>query len=191
MRLTAEDGLDPSGQLWTVPSQGCVDSTGSDCKQLEVEKLRINGDSEALSPHGESTDTASDFEGHLSEDSSEADLGEATVKKRSLVVERDEKQDWRCSASLSKVNGDLSLVTRTDGMVVPQSWVSRVCAVPQKIPDSLLLASTEYQPRPLSLGRPGSSVEATNPLVMQLLQGSLPLEKVGSRALGRMECQVL
>ncbi|XP_064331846.1 polycomb group protein ASXL1 isoform X4 [Camelus dromedarius] len=178
MRLTAEDGLDPSGQLWTVPSQGCVDSTGSDCKQLEVEKLRINGDSEALSPHGESTDTASDFEGHLSEDSSEADLGEATVKKRSLVVERDEKQDWRCSASLSKVNGDLSLVTRTDGMVVPQSWVSRVCAVPQKIPDSLLLASTEYQPRPLSLGRPGSSVEATNPLVMQLLQGSLPLEKV-------------
>nr|KAF6470746.1 ASXL transcriptional regulator 1 [Molossus molossus] len=178
--LTAEKGLDlpncPS--LWTVPSQGCTDNTGSDFKQVEVEKLKINGDSEALSPHSESTDTASDFEGHLSEDSSEADPSEATVIKGSSVVDKEEKHDWKSSVSLSKVNGDHSLVTRTDRMVAPQSWVSRVCAVPQKIPDSLLLASTDYQPRHVSLGRPGSSVEATNPLVMQLLQGNLPLEKV-------------
>ncbi|XP_014652294.1 PREDICTED: putative Polycomb group protein ASXL1 isoform X2 [Ceratotherium simum simum] len=179
--LTAEEGLDSPDNfpsLWTVLSRGCVDSTGSDCKEVEVEKLKINGDSEALSPHSESTDTASDFEGHFSEDSSEADTSGATMTKRSLVVDEDEKHSWDCSASLSKVNGGPNPVTRTDGMVAPQSWVSRVCAVPQKIPDSLLLASTEYQPRPVSLGRPESSVEATNPLVMQLLQGSLPLEKV-------------
>ncbi|XP_016056118.1 PREDICTED: putative Polycomb group protein ASXL1 isoform X1 [Miniopterus natalensis] len=180
VELTAEEGLDlpncPS--LWTVPSQACSDSTGNNCKQVEVEKLKISGNSEALSPRSESTDTASDFEGHLSEDSSEADPREATVVKRSSVVDKEEKHDWNRSTSLSKVNGDHSLVTRTDRVVAPQSWVSRVCAVPQKIPDSLLLASTEYQPRPVSLGRPGSSVEATNPLVMQLLQGNLPLEKV-------------
>ncbi|XP_032714792.1 polycomb group protein ASXL1 isoform X2 [Lontra canadensis] len=180
--LTAREGLDPpnhSPLLWTVPSQGCADDgAGSDRNPVEGEKLRINGDSEALSPHGESTDTASDFEGHLSEDSSEADSSEATVVKRALAVDTDEKHSWNHSASLSKVNGDRSLVTRTDSMATPQSWVSRVCAAPQKIPDSLLLASTEYQPRLLSLGRPGSSVEATNPLVMQLLQGNLPLEKV-------------
>ncbi|XP_070445209.1 polycomb group protein ASXL1 isoform X5 [Equus przewalskii] len=185
--LTAEGGLHlpadfPS--LWTVLSRGRIDSTGSVCKQVEVEKLKINGDSEALSPHSESTDTASDFEGLLSEDSSEADASEATVMKRSLVVDKDEKHGWDCSASLSKVDGDPNLVTRTEGMVASQSWVSRVCAVPPKIPDSLLLASTEYQPRPVSLGRPESSVEVTNPLVMKLLQGSLPLEKVLPPALG-------
>nr|XP_030686794.1 putative Polycomb group protein ASXL1 isoform X3 [Globicephala melas] len=179
--LTAEEGLDPpdsSASLWTVPSPGCVASTGHDCRQLEGGKLKISGDSEVLSPHSESTDTASDFEGHFSEDSIEAEPSEAAVPKRSSAVEQGEKHAWNRSTSLSKVNGDLSLVTRTDGMVAPQSWVSRVCAVPQKIPDSLLLASTEYQPRPVSLGRLASSVEATNPLVMQLLQGSLPLEKV-------------
>ncbi|XP_070657586.1 polycomb group protein ASXL1 isoform X4 [Bos indicus] len=177
--LTAEEGLDPPvhlGSLWTVHS-GCVDSSG-DCRQLEGDKPRINGDSEALSPHSESTDTASDFEGHFSEDSSEAEPGETLGPKRSLVAEQGEKHSWNHCASLSKVNGDLSLVTRTDGMVAPQSWVSRVCAVPPKIPDSLLLASPEYQPRPMSLGRPASSVEAANPLVMQLLQGHLPLKKV-------------
>lgn len=162
-----------------MPSQGCADDgAGSDRNPVEGEKLRINGDSEALSPHGESTDTASDFEGHLSEDSSEADSSEATIVKRPLVVDTDEKHSWNHSASLSKMNGNRSLVTRTDSMATPQSWVSRVCAAPQKIPDSLLLASTEYQPRLMSLGRPGSSLEATNPLVMQLLQGNLPLEKV-------------
>ncbi|KAL2763838.1 polycomb group protein ASXL1 isoform 3, partial [Daubentonia madagascariensis] len=178
--LTAEEGLDPPGNLpslWTVPSQAGIDGTGAACKRGDAEKVKINGDSEALSPHSESTDTASDFEGHLTEDSSEADTSEATVMKGSSV-DKDEKHDWNQSASLSKVNGDLSLVTRTDGMVAPQSWVSRVCAAPQKMPDSLLLASTEYQPKPTCLARPGSSVEPTNPLVIQLLQGTLPLEKV-------------
>ncbi|XP_036177034.1 polycomb group protein ASXL1 isoform X6 [Myotis myotis] len=178
--LTAEDGLDLSScpSLGTVPSHRCSDSPGNDCQQVEVENVKINGDSEALSPHSESTDTASDFESHLSENSSDADPTEATVMERSSVVDKEENHDWNHSASLAKMNGDHSLVKRTDRMVAPQSWVSRVCAVPQKIPDSLLLASTEYQPRPVSLGRPGSSVEATNPLVMQLLQGNLPLEKV-------------
>ncbi|XP_029772765.1 putative Polycomb group protein ASXL1 isoform X2 [Suricata suricatta] len=181
--LTTEEGLVPLDRfplLWTVPLQGCADSAGGPRKPVEGENLKINGDSEALSPHGESTDTASDFEGHLSEDSSEADPSEATVVKRALV-DADEKHDWNRFASLSEVNGDWSLVTRTDSMATPQSWVSRVCAAPQKIPDSLLLASTEYLSRPtlpMLLSRPGSSVEATNPLVMQLLQGHLPLEKV-------------
>ncbi|KAI5934318.1 Polycomb group protein ASXL1 [Manis javanica] len=179
--LAAEDNPEPPSNIpsfWTVPPQGCGDSAGSDFRQVAVEKLKVSGDSEALSPHSESTDTASDFEGYLSEGSSEADPREAMVVKRPLVTDKDKKQDWSHSASLSKVNGDLSLVTRTDGMAAPQSWVSRICAVPQKVPDSLLLASTDGQPQPMSLGRPGSSVEATNPLVMQLLQGSLPLEKV-------------
>ncbi|XP_046289193.1 polycomb group protein ASXL1 isoform X1 [Marmota monax] len=177
--LAAEKDVAPPdslASLCTVLPHG-MGGSGSDGKHVDIEKLQINGDSEALSPHSESTDTASDFEGHLTEDSSEADISEATMTKGSLV-DKDEKHDWKQSTFLSKVNSDLTLVTRTEGMVSPQSWVSRVCAVPQKIPNSLLLSSTEYQPRPLCLARPGSSVEATNPLVLQLLQGNLSLEKV-------------
>ncbi|XP_007932738.1 polycomb group protein ASXL1 [Orycteropus afer afer] len=178
--LTPEEGLDPPDNLpvlWAVPSQG-MGSTDGIYKQVHVENLKINGDSEALSIHSESTDTASDFDGSFTEESSEADPGEASVKKGSSLVDKDEKHGWYQSKSLSKMNGDPGLVTRTDGIVAPQSWVSRVCAGPQKIPDSLLLASTEYQPGPVCVDRSRSSVEATDPLVMQLLQGNLPLEKV-------------
>ncbi|XP_037666957.1 polycomb group protein ASXL1 isoform X2 [Choloepus didactylus] len=180
--LTTEKNLDLSANLpplCAVPSRGGIDSTGSVC-----EKVRINGDSEALSIHSESTDTASDLEGNLTEDSSEAEAHEAPVKKKCSVVDNDEKHNRNQSDSLSKMNGDLSLVTRTDRMVVPQSWVSSVCAIPQKIPDSLLLGSPEYQLRPVCLTRPGSSMESTNPLVMQLLQGNLPPEKVLPSAYG-------
>ncbi|XP_012583768.1 PREDICTED: putative Polycomb group protein ASXL1 isoform X2 [Condylura cristata] len=178
--LIAEEGLEPPSSfpsLWTVSAGGCADSAGSNCDQMEVERLKINGDSEALSLHSESTDTASDFEGHLSEDSSEAEASETMVKKGSLVAD-EEKHGCNPPASPSKVNSDPSMISRTDEIAAPQSWVSRVCATPQRIPDSLLLASTECQPSPLPLGRSGSSLEVTNPLVMQLLQGSLPLEKV-------------
>ncbi|XP_006881750.1 PREDICTED: putative Polycomb group protein ASXL1 [Elephantulus edwardii] len=178
-RLTAKEDRDPSDSLpglWAAPSQD-TSSTDSICKQVHIEKFNVNGDTEAPSPHSETTDTASDFEGILTEDSSEADSGDITVKESS-VVDKDEKHSWVQSNSLTKMSDDPGLVTRTDGMVAPQSWVSRVCAGPQKIPDSLLLASTEFQPRPVCLDRPGSSVEAPSPLIMQLLQRKLPLEKV-------------
>nr|XP_013015301.1 putative Polycomb group protein ASXL1 isoform X1 [Cavia porcellus] len=178
--LAAEEGVAPPDSCtshWTVLPRGAMDGTDTEGKQVNVEKLKTSIDAETLSPHSESTDTASDFEGHLTEDSSEADTREAVVQKRSLV-EKDTKHDWNQSASLSKVHSDLSLVTRTEGVVTSQSWVSRVCAVPQKIPDSLLLASSEYPARPTCFARPGATVEANNPLVMQLLQGTLPLEKI-------------
>ncbi|XP_075419911.1 polycomb group protein ASXL1 isoform X2 [Tenrec ecaudatus] len=163
--------------LWAVPGQG-MGSTDSICKQVPGEKLEVDGDSEASSPHSESTATASDCEGSLAEDNSEAEPREAAKKKGTWVMEKDERLRWSSATSLSKKDGDLGVVTRTDGMLGTQSWVSRVCAGSQKIPDSLLLASSEYQLKPVCLDRPGSSVEATSPLVIQLLQGSLPLEKV-------------
>uniref|UniRef100_A0A8C6QUG1 ASXL transcriptional regulator 1 n=1 Tax=Nannospalax galili TaxID=1026970 RepID=A0A8C6QUG1_NANGA len=174
--VLAKEGMpfpESSASLWIAPPGGGIDSTGSD---VDTERLKINGSSETLSPHSESTDTASDFEVHLIEDGSEADTSEATVIKECLVG-RDEKHDWRQSTSPSRVNRDPSMLTRTEGLVASQSWVSRVCAVSQKIPDSLLLASTECQPRSFCPPRPRSSVEAS-PLVMQLLQDNLPLEKV-------------
>ncbi|XP_076786124.1 polycomb group protein ASXL1 isoform X2 [Arvicanthis niloticus] len=161
---------------WTAPPPGVTGSTGSDGEQVDLERLEVNGISEVPSPHSESTDTAPDSEGHLSEDSSEADANEVTVGKG--LLGGGEKRDWDPSASLSKASGDLSVLTRTGGVAASQSWVSRVCAVPHKIPDSLLLSSTKCQPRSVCPPRPASSVEVTNPLVMHLLHGNLPLEKV-------------
>lgn len=161
---------------WTAPPPGVMGSTCSDSQQVDLERLEMNGISDILSPHNESTDTASDSEGHFSEDSSEVDACEITVVKG--LLGGSEKQDWDPSASLSKASTDLSVLTRTEGVATPQSWVSRVCAVPHKIPDSLLLSSTECQPRSVCPPKPGSSAEITNPLVMHLLHGNLPLEKV-------------
>ncbi|XP_052039923.1 polycomb group protein ASXL1 isoform X2 [Apodemus sylvaticus] len=161
---------------WTAPPPGAMGSTGSDSEEADLERLEMNGICEVPSPHGESTDTASDSEGHFSEDSSEGDAREVTVVKE-LLGGRD-KQHWDPSASLPKSSGDLSVLTRTGGVTASQSWVSRVCPAPHKIPDALLLSSVECQPRSVCPPRPGSSVEVTNPLVMHLLHGNLPLEKV-------------
>ncbi|XP_050999411.1 polycomb group protein ASXL1 [Acomys russatus] len=162
--------------LWTAPSPGVMGGTGSDSEQVGLEGLEMNSISEVLSPHSESTETASDSEVHLTEDSSEVDASEATVAKG--LLGRSEKRDWDPSTSISKASSDLSVLTRTEGTAASQSWVSRVCAVPHKIPDSLLLSSTECQSRSGCPPKPGSSVEVTNPLVMHLLHGNLPFEKV-------------
>nr|XP_042133020.1 polycomb group protein ASXL1-like [Peromyscus maniculatus bairdii] len=164
--------------LWTAPPPGTMDSACSDGEQVGLERLEMKGISETPSPHRESTDIASDSEGHLTEDGSEVDASEATEAKE-LLVDRSEKQDWAPSSSLSKVSRNPSVLTRTEGIAASQSWVSRVCAVPPKISDSLLLSSTDCQPRSVCPPKPGSSsVEVTNPLMMHLLHGNLPLEKV-------------
>ncbi|XP_040837584.1 polycomb group protein ASXL1 isoform X2 [Ochotona curzoniae] len=178
--LTAEEGLGPPASLpslWTCQPQGSSGGSGSNSKQVAVDKLETSGGSEALSPHSESTDTASDVEGPLSEDSSDTDTRETPGTKRASLGQ-EENHGWSQCAPLPKGSADLSVATRTHGVAAARSWVSRVCAVPQKMADSLLLASTEFQPRPVCLARPGSSMELTNPLVMQLLQGNLPLEKI-------------
>lgn len=162
--------------LWTAPP-GTVASAGSDGEHVDLERLEMNGISATPSPHSESTDTASDSEGHLTEDSSEVDPSETRVAK-GLLVGRNEKQDRDSSVSLSKVSSNLSVLRRTEGIAASQSWVSRVCAVPHKISESLLLSSTECQSRFVCPPKPASSVEVTNPLVMHLLHGNLPLEKV-------------
>lgn len=173
-KLAATEGVPHSESCvshWTAAPPGAMGSTGSDSEEADLERLEMNGISEVPSPHSESTDTASD-----SEDSSEGDAREVTVVKELFCG--GEKQDWDPSASLSKASGDLSVLTRTGEVTAAQSWVSRVCSVPHKIPDSLLLSSIECQPRSVCPPRPGSSVEVTNPLMMHLLHGNLPLEKV-------------
>nr|XP_045011903.1 polycomb group protein ASXL1 isoform X2 [Jaculus jaculus] len=175
----AKEGRAPPescASLWAAPPRGGMPIPGSNSERADMEEVRVNGSSETPSPHSESTDTASDFEGNLTEDSSEADTVETTAAKGSLVDE-DKKPGRSRSTSASTLSGDLNLVTRTEGMTAAQSWVSRVCAIPPKAPDSLL-SSTEHQLRPVGLPGPGSSVEATNPLAMQLPQGNLTLDKV-------------
>ncbi|XP_020846387.1 polycomb group protein ASXL1 isoform X1 [Phascolarctos cinereus] len=184
-----QDSINPSDnlpQLWELSTQGDMASV---CKQIgEVQRLKMNGDCEALSTHSESTDTASDLEAELTEDTAETDPNpglqastEEAVGQGSPVGSMSEKWDWNQSDSL-KTNGepckaDSPLVTAVDKGLELQSWVSHVSG-PLKPTESLPQVSSEKQLGSPCLARPVSSVEATNPLVMQLLQGNLTLEKV-------------
>ncbi|XP_043840838.1 polycomb group protein ASXL1 isoform X2 [Dromiciops gliroides] len=186
-----QDSINPSDslpQLWELSTQGDMDSV---CKQIEeAQRLKINGDCEALSTHSESTDTASDLEAELTEDSAETDPdlglqpnpGESTVGQGSSVGSMAEKCDWNQSESSLKTNGepckaDLPSVTAVGKGLALQSWVSHG-SVPLKPTESLPQGSSEQQPGSPCLAHPVSSVEANDPLVMHLLQGSLTLEKV-------------
>ncbi|XP_007474514.2 polycomb group protein ASXL1 isoform X1 [Monodelphis domestica] len=184
-----QDSIKPSDnlpKLWELSPQGDMASV---CKQIEeVQRLKMNGDCEVLSTHSESTDTASDLEAELTEDSAETDPGlqpsteEAAGGKGSSVVSEAEKCDWNQSDSSFKTKGeaykaDLLSVTSGDKGTELQSWVSHV-SNPLKSTESLPQGSSEKQPGSPCLARPVSSVEANNPLVMQLLQGNLTLEKV-------------
>ncbi|XP_051835332.1 polycomb group protein ASXL1 isoform X3 [Antechinus flavipes] len=185
------DSINPSDnlpQLWELSTQRDMDNV---CKQIEeVQTIKINGDCEALSTHSESTDTASDLEAELTEDSAEIDpdpglqpsAGQAVVGQESSFVSVAEKQDWNQSDSSLKINGepckaDLLSVTAVDKRLELQSWVSHV-SVPLKPTESLPQVSSEKQPGSPCLAHTMSSAEANNPLVMQLLQGNLTLEKV-------------
>ncbi|XP_036606241.1 polycomb group protein ASXL1 isoform X2 [Trichosurus vulpecula] len=186
-------------QLWELSTQGDIASVS---KQIEeVQRFKINGDCEALSTHSESTDTASDLEAELTEDSVETDPDpgfqpntEEAVGQGSSVGSMAEKCDWNQSDSL-KTDGepcevDLPSVTAVDKGLELQSWVSHVSG-PLKPTESLPQVSSEKQLGSPCLTRPVSSVEANNPLVMQLLQGNLTLEKVLPAAHGATKLEAM
>ncbi|XP_068930037.1 polycomb group protein ASXL1 isoform X1 [Petaurus breviceps papuanus] len=195
-----QESINPDNlpQLWECSTQGDMASV---CEQFEeVQRLKINGDCEALSTHSESTDTASDLEAELTEDSAEADpdLGlqpntEEAVGQGSSVESMTEKCDCNQSKSL-KTNGepckaDLLSAAAVDKGLELHSWVSHVSG-PLKPTESIPQVSSEKQLGSPCLSRPVSSVEANNPLVMQLLQGNLTLEKILPAAHGATKLEV-
>ncbi|XP_015220592.2 polycomb group protein ASXL1 [Lepisosteus oculatus] len=158
----------------------------SGASHVELERADGSPETSACVPedsglHSDSTETASDFEDELSEDQNtyaEADLDSGrmpdsqyqavhlrpandrkligTLPRESLARPREQSRNAKEKAE----NGQMG--TASKAQVVHLTGQRGV----------------EAPKRTLSSGRQVSSVEANNPLVTQLLQGSLPLEKV-------------
>ncbi|XP_074013672.1 polycomb group protein ASXL1 [Numenius arquata] len=139
----------------------------------ETQELKTNGDDEIQSTHSETTDTASDFEGDVADENIEMDICFRSVSCREVAGKDSSchSSTDRCSRIRSKESDSLAYVV--DFPVV----ALRSTASPSQRwgPHAPLPQKPE---RPTGSARPVSSIETNNPLVMQLLKGSLPLEEV-------------
>uniref|UniRef100_A0A8V5H425 Uncharacterized protein n=1 Tax=Melopsittacus undulatus TaxID=13146 RepID=A0A8V5H425_MELUD len=133
----------------------------------ETQELKTSGDEEVQSTHSETTDTASDFEGDIADESEVMDGCCRSTSCREVAGE-----DTSCHGSTERVISksgadnpacvrDLPAVTAM-GTASPSQRQGPHTPLPQKAASA----------------RSVSSVETNNPLVTQLLKGSLPLEEV-------------
>lgn len=129
----------------------------------ETQQFKTSGDEEVQSTHSETTDTASDFEGDVADESEEMDGCFRSTSCREVAGE-----DSSCHGVRSKSGAenpacvvDLPAVTAM-GTASPFQREGPHTPLPQKAASA----------------RPVSSVETNNPLVTQLLKGNLPLEEV-------------
>uniref|UniRef100_K7F210 ASXL transcriptional regulator 1 n=1 Tax=Pelodiscus sinensis TaxID=13735 RepID=K7F210_PELSI len=177
---TVQNGIGTSEKLphlWKRPSG---ENTDNLCQHMkETQGFKTNGDDEIQSTHSETTDTASDFEADLTDENVEVDIyfrnvhfKEATGKGDASHKCNTERNDGIRSDSSVKNNSlpyvaELPSVAMVSKMSPPQAWALH----------TPLSQQTPSQKTPGS-SRPISSIEANNPLVMQLLKGNLSLEKV-------------
>uniref|UniRef100_A0A8C8SA75 ASXL transcriptional regulator 1 n=1 Tax=Pelusios castaneus TaxID=367368 RepID=A0A8C8SA75_9SAUR len=179
--LTAQDGVDTSEKLPHLWEKSLGANTENASQRMrETQAWKTNGDDEMQSTHSETTDTASDFEADLTDENVEVDiyfrnvhLKEATGKGETPGKSNTGRDEWvRSHTSVETGNlpyMDLPSVTMVSNMSQPQRWAPHTL-LPQK--------PSESQKKTPGSTRPISSIEANNPLVMQLLKGSLSLEKV-------------
>ncbi|XP_054701447.1 polycomb group protein ASXL1 isoform X3 [Grus americana] len=156
----------------------CPRTESENAHQLprETQEFKTNRDDEIQSTHSETTDTASDFEGDIADENAEMDGCFGSVSCRE-VAERDSSchgSTERCGRIRSKS----SVETDSLAYVVDFPAVAVMSTAPPSQrwgPHAPLPQKSE---RPTGSARPVSSVETSNPLVMQLLKGNLPLEEV-------------
>ncbi|XP_061217381.1 polycomb group protein ASXL1 [Neopsephotus bourkii] len=136
----------------------------------ETQELKRSGDEEVQSTHSETTDTASDFEGDVAGESEEMDGCFRSTRCREVAGE-----DSSCHGSTGICNG----VRSKSGADNP-GWVGDLPAVTVMGTGSPSPRQGPHTPLPqkAASARPMSTAETSNPLVTQLLKGSLPLEEV-------------
>ncbi|XP_068272469.1 polycomb group protein ASXL1 isoform X2 [Nyctibius grandis] len=139
----------------------------------ETQEFKADGGDEIRSTHSETTDTASDFEGDVADESVEMDGCFRSVGCREVAGGDDSchSSAERCDRirSKSSVEAD-SLACVVDFPAAMSSASPSPTWGPQELP--------QEPERPTASAWPVSSVETNNPLVMQLLKGNLPLEEV-------------
>ncbi|KAM6053834.1 polycomb group protein ASXL1 isoform 2-T2 [Chlamydotis macqueenii] len=178
-----QDGFIPQTRIGTSekllqPRERCPRTEPENAHQplREAPEFQTKGDDEIQSTHSETTDTASDFEGDIAEENVETDTCFGSVSC-SEVAGKDSSchgSSERCGRirSKSSVEAD-SLAYAVD---FPAAAAMSSAPLSQRWgPQAPLPQKPE---RPTDSARPVSSVETNNPLVLQLLKGSLPLEEV-------------
>ncbi|XP_075023000.1 polycomb group protein ASXL1 isoform X2 [Calonectris borealis] len=141
----------------------------------ETPEFETNGDDETQSTHSETTDTASDFEGDIADENVEMDICFRSVSCREVAG-----KDSSCHSSTESCGRIRSKSSAETGSLAYVDFpaVAAMSAAPPSLrwgPQAPLPQKAE---RPRGSARPVSSVETSNPLVMQLLKGNLPLEEV-------------
>ncbi|KAM9527467.1 polycomb group protein ASXL1 isoform 2-T2 [Guaruba guarouba] len=136
----------------------------------ETQEFKTSGDEEVQSTHSGTTDTASDFEGDVADESEEMDGCFKSSSCREVAGE-----DSSCHGSTEVCNG----VRSKSGADNPAHVVDlpAVTAMGTASPSQRQGPHTPL-PQKAASARPVSCVETNNPLVTQLLRGNLPLEEV-------------
>ncbi|XP_006273953.3 polycomb group protein ASXL1 isoform X2 [Alligator mississippiensis] len=176
--LPSQEGIDISEGLPQLREKPPGADTENACQQMR-EIQETNGDDETQSMHSETTETASDFEADLTDENAEMEMCFKSINQEEATGRDSSKQSQAGrfnrigSESTMKTDGlsyvvDLPSVTVVNNASQPQRWV----------PHTPLTQTPEIQKKLPTPTRPMSSVEANNPLVMQLLKGNLSLEKV-------------
>lgn len=127
----------------------------------ETQEFKTSGDDDVQSTHGETTDTASDFEGDVADENTEMDLCFRSVTCREVV--------GTDPSPSSSGGGDR---VRSQPVVAVEGLAHGV-----DVPAVLSSAAPAPSPQERS-ARPVSAAEATSPLVTQLLKRTLPLRDV-------------
>ncbi|KAK2529354.1 hypothetical protein Q9966_009659 [Columba livia] len=127
----------------------------------ETQECKTSGDDDVQSTHGETTDTASDFEGDVADENAEMDLCFRSVPCREVVG---------TDPSPSSTGGGDRV--RSQPVVAAEGLAHGV-----DVPTVLSSAAPAPSPQERST-RPVSTAEATSLLVTQLLKGTLPLREV-------------
>ncbi|XP_065547924.1 polycomb group protein ASXL1 isoform X2 [Lathamus discolor] len=136
----------------------------------ETQEFKRSGDEEVQSAHSETTDTASDFEGDVADESEVMDGCFRSTSCREVAGE-----DSSCHGSTGICNGVRSKSGADNPACVGD--LPALTAMGTASPSQRQGPHTPL-PQTAASARPVSSVETNNPLVTQLLKGSLPLEEV-------------
>ncbi|XP_009693155.1 PREDICTED: putative Polycomb group protein ASXL1 [Cariama cristata] len=142
----------------------------------ETQEFQTNGDDEIQSPHSETTDTASDFEGDAADENVEMDICFRSVSCREVAG-----RDDSCHSSTERhdrIRSKSSVETDSLAYVVDFPAATAMSPAPPSQrwgPQAPLPQKAE---QPTGSARAISSIETDSPLVMQLLKGNLALEEV-------------
>uniref|UniRef100_A0A672TVP9 ASXL transcriptional regulator 1 n=2 Tax=Strigops habroptila TaxID=2489341 RepID=A0A672TVP9_STRHB len=136
----------------------------------ETQEFKTRGDEEVQSTHSETTDTASDFEGDVADESVEMDGCFRGASCREVAG-----KDDSCPSS-TEICGGVRSKSEADNLACVVDLPA--VAVMGTAPPSQRQGPHSPLSQKAGSARPVSSVETNNPLVMQLLKGNLPLEEV-------------